>query len=87
LGDVHAAYAPLSSLHWNVEPDSVAVNENDAEVEVVEAAGWAVIVVSGAVVSAGAPIVQVTVAGEASTLPAASVARTVNVCEPTASEL
>jgi hypothetical protein len=45
------------------------------------------IVVSGAVVSPGAVIVQVTVAGEASTLPAASVARTVNVCEPTASEV
>ena len=40
------------------------------------------IVVSGGVVSAAAEIVQVCVAGEATTLPAASVARTSNVCDP-----
>ena len=41
----------------------------------------------GGVVSDGALIVQVHVAGVASVLPAASVARTLNVCEPAARPL
>src|SRR4051794_41800383 len=64
--------------HANVLPDSDAVNETDALVDSPEA-GADVIVVSGAVVSAGgtgALTDHVVAAGEASVLPAASVART-----------
>ena len=57
------------------------MNATDAAVSVVEAAGPPVIDVSGGVVSA-ATIVHDRVAGEASVLPAASVARTSNVCAP-----
>ena len=42
-----------------------------------------VMLVSGGVVS-GVPIVHVRVAGVGSVLPAASVARTLNVCDPAA---
>jgi hypothetical protein len=52
-----------------------------ALVEALGSLGAAVMVVSGAAVST----VQVKVAGVASTLPAGSVARTLNVCEPLAS--
>ena len=45
---------PASSLQAKVEPDSVAVKEKEAPVEVVGEVGWAVIEVSGAVVSVGA---------------------------------
>ena len=45
--------------------------------------GWLSIAVSGAAVS----IVQVKLAGVGSTLPAASIARTEKVWEPSASEL
>ena len=55
---------------------SVAENASDAEVAVVEPDGADVIEVLGGVVSAAAVIVQVAVAGEVSTLPAVSVART-----------
>ena len=68
-------------------PDSFEVNENDALVDVVGFAGAAVMVVLGAVVSAPVLIVHVCVAGEASALPAASVACTMNVCEPVLSPL
>ena len=71
----------MSSLHWNV-PDSVELNANAALVDVVGLVGAAVIVVFGAVVSPAALTVHVCVAGEASALPAASVASTLNVCEP-----
>ena len=83
-GDAHAFQVPPSRRHWNVEPVSVAVNDTDAVVAVVDAAGPPVIVVSGGVVSAAATTVQLRLAGDASVLPAASVARTSNVCEPTA---
>jgi hypothetical protein len=46
---VHAAYDPPSSLHANVEPDSDEANDKDAEVDVVDDAGCAVIVVCGGV--------------------------------------
>ena len=75
----------LSSLQARVAPDSPALSPKLAEVEVVVAAGPPEIVVSGAVVSgggAGASTVQVCVAGEASVLPAASVARAEKVWEP-----
>ena len=58
-----------------MEPDSVDVNENDAEPELDSAGGAAVIVVSGAVAS----IVQVNDAGVESVFPAGSTARTSNV--------
>jgi hypothetical protein len=87
FGLVHVAKAPASSLHSKVDPDSLDVNANEALVEVVGFAGPEPIVVSGGVVSAGALIVQVRVAGEASVLAAASVARTLKVCEPVARAL
>ena len=64
-----------SSLHSKVEPASVEVNANDGEATFVEPVGPVVIAVSGAAVST----VKDRVAGLASTLPAASVARTENV--------
>ena len=77
---MHAANAPASSLHSNVAGDSFAVNENDALVLFVSAGGFAVIVVSGAPVST----THVWVAGVGSTRFAASLARTLNVWEPSA---
>jgi hypothetical protein len=77
-------------LHWKVEPLSVEEKAKFAVVEVVVAAGPELIVVSGAFVSAGGgggvddDTVQLSVAGEVSVLPAASVAFTAKVCEPTA---
>jgi hypothetical protein len=59
----------------------VAVNEKLAPVALVGSLGWAVIEVFGAAVST----VQVKDAGDASVLPAASVARTSKVCEASAS--
>ncbi len=72
----------MSSLHSN-EPIAVPepgspVNEKEASAEPEGSAGWSVISVSGASVS----IVQVNESGEASTLPAASIARTWKVWEP-----
>jgi hypothetical protein len=71
-------------LHCKVEPASLEATEKLAEVAVVVAAGPAVIVVSGGVVSAGGGgggedvTTQPYPAGVASTLPAASLARTEN---------
>jgi hypothetical protein len=81
VGDVHELIAAPSSEHVNVDPDSVELNENDADV-LVPLDGAAVIVVSGGVLSGGGLIVQVAVAGVASVLPAASVAATVKVWLP-----
>ena len=81
---MQAAQLPASSLHWKVLPLSLEVNATDALVAV-PLDGAEVIVVFGGVVSAGAEIVHVALAGVASVLPAASVARTSNVCDPTAS--
>ena len=78
-GDVQAANAPPSSEHSNVEPDSLELKPKLAVVNREGAAGLEVIVVCGAVVS-GAWTVQVRVSASVSTLPAASVARTRNVC-------
>jgi hypothetical protein len=69
--------------HWNVEPLSDEEKPKVAESLVDVPDGPELIVVSGAVVSGGGTsTVQVRLAGEASVLPAASVARTSNVCEP-----
>ncbi len=64
-----------SSLHSNVAPGLAAENVNDGDAPFVGPDGPVLIVVSGAIVST----VNVRVAGVASTLPAASVARTENV--------
>ena len=80
---MQAVNAALSSEHWKVEPDFVEVKEKLALVESVGDGGSAVIVVSGAIVST----VHVYEAGVASVLPAASVAATRKVCEPSASPL
>ena len=74
------ANAPLlsaSRLHSNVAPGS-EVNEKLAFVRFVDVGGFAVIVVLGAIVST----VHVYAAGVASVFPAASLARTRNVCCP-----
>jgi hypothetical protein len=52
-GLVHAVQAPASSRHRNVEPLSLAVNPNVGVLSVVVPVGPDVIVVFGAVVSAG----------------------------------
>ena len=71
-----------SSEHVNVDA-SVAEKVKVAEPDVTVPEGPESIVVSGGVVSAGGTLtVQVLVAGDASVLPAASVARTLNVCDP-----
>jgi hypothetical protein len=82
FGDAHDAHAPPSMRHSNVDPDSLLANAKLADPDALGFDGPDEIVVSGGVVSAAAEIVQVCVAGEASTLPAASVARTSNVCDP-----
>ena len=86
FGEVQALQAPASSWHSNDEPVSDEVNVKLADAVVTVPLGPPVIVVSGGVVSGAATLtVHVRVAGEASVLPAASVARTLNVCEPFAS--
>ena len=66
---------PVSRRHSNVEPGSELENVNVAVVTPIVPVGPESIVVFGAVAST----VNVRDAGEASTLPAASVARTRNV--------
>jgi hypothetical protein len=81
---VHAAYALESSLHSKVEADSLELNANEALVTEVVPVGPDEIVVSGAVVSGGGVVSTVNerAAGEASVLPATSVARTDTLCAP-----
>jgi hypothetical protein len=80
---VHVLQEPASIRHWNVEPLSLDVNVKLAELDVDVPDGPPVIVVFGAVVSGGGTsTVQVRLAGDPSVLPAASVARTENVCDP-----
>ena len=64
-------------------PASVDVKLNEALVELVKEGGFAVMVVYGAAVST----VHVYEAGVASVFPAESVARTLNMCEPSARPL
>ncbi len=78
---MQAVQEPPSIRHSKVEPPSLAVKEKSAFAELLGSLGCAVIVVFGAAVS----IVQVKLAGDASVLPAASVARTSKVWEPSAS--
>jgi hypothetical protein len=79
-GEVQLTYVPVappgpSSLHSNAEPGSELENPNDGDAWFVVPDGPESIVVSGAAVST----VKGCVAGDASTLPAGSVARTENV--------
>jgi hypothetical protein len=82
-GEVHAVAAPPSRVHANVEGDSVDENEKDADVAFVAAGGCAAIDVEGGTVST----VHVKLAGVASEFPAWSVAATVNVWVPFASDV
>ena len=50
-GDVHGPNAAASKRHWNVEPASLDVKENDGGLTLVGPVGPAVIVVSGSPVS------------------------------------
>ena len=80
-GEVQAVQAPPSTWHANVAAASSAPNAKLASPLRAAAGGPDVIVVVGATVS----IVSVRVTGEASVLPAASLARTENVWVPSAS--
>src|SRR4051812_50173116 len=53
FGEEQPAQLPLSSLHWKVEPASLALKEKLAVIAVVVAPGPLEIVVSGGVVPAG----------------------------------
>jgi hypothetical protein len=86
LGEVQEPQVPESSEHWKVDPLSLELKPKLAAVEVVVPDGPETIDVSGAVVSGGVCTVQLWVAGDASVLPAASVARTEKVWVPTAKE-
>jgi len=79
---VQVAKAAPSRLQVKVDPFFVDVKLKLAEVLVTVPDGPAVIFVSG-----GAATVQLWLAGVASTLPVASVARTWKVCEPSAKAL
>ncbi len=78
--EVQAAQAPPSRRHWKVASSS-AENSICAVVEVVVPDGPAVMLVTGAVASTD----QAADSGVVSTLPAVSLARTSNVCGPSAS--
>jgi hypothetical protein len=84
LGLVHDSQEPESRLHSNTELGSLEPNAKEAVVELVEPLGPEVIAAPGGVLSPGGSIVHVCVAGLASVLSAASVARTLKVCEPMA---
>lgn len=82
-GLVQTDHEPESSRHSNVAVPSSDVKLNDAAEEFDALGGVDKKLVSGATVST----VQVYDAGEPSMLPAASVARTAKVCEPSAMPL
>ena len=86
-GEAQATQAPPSRRHSNVESDSVDENAKLADRVVTVPVGPDAIEVSGGVASSGvdALIVQLREAGDASVFPAASVARTSNVCAPASS--
>ncbi len=80
-GLVQELQLPASTRHSNVEPGSDELKANAGVVSFEGADGPLSIVVFGAVRS----IVHVKLAGDASVLPAASVARTTNACVPSPS--
>ncbi len=79
-GEVHGAKAPVSTEHSNVAVASFEENVKTAFASLETASGSVTIVVSGAAVST----VHANVAGVGSAFPAASTARTANVCGPSA---
>jgi hypothetical protein len=81
FGLVQGVNVRVSRAHSNVAVASGEVKLKLAVVALVVAAGLAVMLVSGATVST----VHVKLAGVPSTFPAASLARTLNVCEPSTS--
>src|SRR5207247_9446801 len=80
MGEVQAVNEAASSLHWNVEPASVELKANVADVEETVPDGPEVIVVSGGTVAT----VTVTAFEAWEVFPAASVAFAVYVCDPSA---
>jgi hypothetical protein len=84
---VQDAQAAESSWHSKLAPGSLAEKANDALVVAVEPLGPESMVVSGGVLSDAGVIVHDCVAGDASVLPAGSVARTLKVCDPVARPL
>ena len=86
-GLVQLAHAAESTRHSNVEAASLDVKAKAGVASFVVPVGPEVIVVSGAVVSVGGAVATVNerVAGEASVLPATSVARTATECAPSVS--
>ena len=86
-GLVQFAHAPVSTRHWNVDPLLLEVKAKVGVESSVGPVGPEPIVVLGAVLSAGGVVstVNARVAGVASVLPAASVARTETLCAPSAS--
>src|SRR5918999_5052060 len=84
---MHGAYAAPSSEHSKVVPSSLAEKRKVAVVVVVVAGGAIVMVVSGGSVSPGPCTVQLWSAGDWSTCPAESTARTARLCQPIASSL
>ena len=81
-GVEHEPHAPASTRHSNVEPAWLDENANVGVASLVRPDGPPSIVVCGAAVST----VKMCDAGVGSTLPARSVARTSNVCAPSASD-
>jgi hypothetical protein len=81
-GDEHADHAPASSRHSNDAVPSVLENASDAAALFDGLAGVLVNDVGGAVTST----VNARCAGEPSTFPAGSFARTSNVCAPSAND-
>ena len=86
-GLVQSAHDPESTRHSKTELLSLDVNANVGVVSLVVPVGPEEIVVSGAVVSGGGAVSTVNerVAGDASVLPATSVARTDTECAPSPS--
>src|SRR5918998_2943884 len=81
---MHGEYAAPSSEQSKVVPSSLAEKRKVAVVLVVVAGGAIVIVVSGGSVSPGPCTVQLWSAGDWSTWPAESIARTARLCQPIA---
>src|SRR5918999_4059824 len=82
-GDVQAPNAPPSSAQANAAPRSLAENSNVAPVCTLVRSGPEVILTSGGTPTASTSTNHLLLAGERSTLPARSTARTWNSCEPT----
>ena len=83
-GDEQGTNGPPSMLHSKLEPGSFALNWKLGVSSSVGPDGPAVIAAAGGVVSTVATV-KVRLAADRSGLPAGSVAKTANVCEPSAS--